>query len=89
MKIGFHEYIQAQTGEKGRPLADSRMPGPVGKCGGSSRVARKNSAFCNYQGKDWIRGELSMDSKSREKFWQGAGYMHGLKIFSHRPQGVK
>ena len=67
-KIGFHESIQAQIGEKGRPLADSRMPGPVGKCGGSSRVARKNSAFCNYQGKDWIRGELSMDSKSRGKF---------------------
>ena len=51
--------------EKGGPPVYRRMPGLVGKCGGNRVGRKKKSSFCNYQSKDWIRGELSKDPKSR------------------------
>lgn len=44
------------------------MPGPVGMHGENSRVEKKTLVFCNYQSRDWIRGEFSLDSKSRGNF---------------------
>lgn len=48
-------------------LTYRRMPGSVSIRRENSRVENK-LVFCNYQSKDWIRAELSLDSKSRGNF---------------------
>lgn len=63
-------------------LSTQECWGPTGKCGGSAGVGR--SSFCNHHSKDWIRQEWSTDTKSKRKLWWLAGYLHGLKVSSHR-----
>lgn len=42
------------------------------------------SLFCNPKDKNRISQELFIDTKSREKFWWWAGYLHGLGVSPHR-----
>ena len=50
--------------ERGERNEAGKIPTPQ-HVEGTELEEKKKSAFCNYQSKDWIRGELSKDPKSR------------------------